>query len=98
MLRFFQPFDCVVGIVRKFGDFLGDLFLHPRGLWVAVNPDPWADPQSRSSLRFHTLHHRSCGVQNWRGVLLFGSCMKSGKNFCELDNHSSETLLFATDP
>ncbi|CAE7938043.1 unnamed protein product [Symbiodinium sp. KB8] len=27
---FFQPFDCLVGIVRKMGDFLGDLVLHPR--------------------------------------------------------------------
>ena len=27
----------------------------------------WADPKSRSSLRFHSLHQRSIGVQNWGG-------------------------------
>ena len=28
-------------------------------------PDPWEDPKSRSTLRFHNLQHRSTRVQNW---------------------------------
>ena len=30
-----------------------------------IYPDPWADPNSRSTLRFCNLHHRSTRVQNW---------------------------------
>ena len=29
------------------------------------NPNPWADPKSRSISRFCNLHHRSIRVQNW---------------------------------
>ena len=29
------------------------------------NPDPWADPKSRSTLGFYNLQRRSTGVQNW---------------------------------
>ena len=29
------------------------------------NPDPWADPESRSPLRFYDLHHKSIRAQSW---------------------------------
>ena len=29
------------------------------------NPDRWGGSQSRSTLRFCTLHHRSTAIQNW---------------------------------
>ena len=32
----------------------------------AIEVEPWADPKSRSTLRFYNLHHRSVRVQNWR--------------------------------
>ena len=39
--------------------------------------DPWADPKSRSTIRFHSQPHRNIRVQNW-GVLLFGSFRGKG--------------------
>ena len=50
--------------------------------WAPQHPDPWADPQSRSTLRFYNLHHRSTGVQNWEFYFLDppGGLDSSGKD------------------
>ena len=35
-------------------------------MWLQhVHPDPWADPESRSTVGFCNLHHRSSRIQNW---------------------------------
>ena len=34
------------------------------------DPDPWADPKSKSTLGLYNLNYRSIGVQNW-GFHLF---------------------------
>ena len=40
-------------------------FTRFRWCFFHASPDPWADPKSRSTLRFYNLHHRRTGVQNW---------------------------------
>ena len=43
-----------------------------KGAFKSVYADPWADPESRSLLGFHNLHHRSIRASEF-GDLLLGS-------------------------
>ena len=59
--------------------------LHPTALLVLVrwclghlNPDPWADPKSRSTLGLRNLHNKSIRTENC-GFYLLGSSPDSGK-------------------
>ena len=44
-----------------------------RGIAKHLNPDPWADPKSRSALGFCNLDHRSIRAQNWGSHFGWGS-------------------------